>query len=59
MSFFFLFFFDRNSLRQFQIRPIYFQTLPVCQPCLCLLNVSDGFYVSKKYFILYNPKKFF
>ncbi|UJR10619.1 hypothetical protein I4U23_014816 [Adineta vaga] len=37
----------KTSLRDFQIRPIYFQTLPVCQPCLCVLNVSDGLYSSQ------------
>jgi len=43
----FKFLFILNSLRQFRIQPINYQNLPICQPCLCYLNVSDGRYVSK------------
>ncbi|CAF1114625.1 unnamed protein product [Adineta ricciae] len=50
----------KTSLRDFQIRPIYFQTLPVCQPCRCSLNVTDGLYSSQTNLTvnLYTPISF-
>ncbi|CAF0944633.1 unnamed protein product [Rotaria sordida] len=48
------------SVRNFQIQPIYSQTLPICRPCLCTLNVSDGLYSTQTNLniLLYNPVSF-
>ncbi|CAF2055605.1 unnamed protein product [Rotaria magnacalcarata] len=50
----------KTSIRDFQIQPIYSQTLPTCRPCLCTLNVSDGLYSSQTNLTvrLYNPVSF-
>ncbi|CAF4561085.1 unnamed protein product [Rotaria sp. Silwood2] len=49
-----------NSIRDFQIQPIYFQTPPTCRPCLCTLNVSDGLYSTQTNLtvLLYTPVSF-
>ncbi|CAF4354064.1 unnamed protein product [Rotaria socialis] len=50
----------KTSIRDFQIQPVYSQTLPTCRPCLCTLDVSDGLYSSQTNLtvLLYNPVSF-
>ncbi|CAF5086493.1 unnamed protein product, partial [Rotaria sp. Silwood1] len=50
----------KTSLRQFRIQPNNFLNLPKCQPCLCVLNVSDGRYLDQANLnvFLYTPISF-
>ncbi|CAF0892364.1 unnamed protein product [Rotaria sordida] len=50
----------KTSLRQFRIQPNNFLNLPKCQPCLCILNVSDGRYSNQANLniYLYTPISF-
>ncbi|UJR35212.1 hypothetical protein I4U23_027979 [Adineta vaga] len=50
----------KTSLRLFQLQLTTFQNLPVCQTCVCVLNVSDGQYSDQTdlHIYLYTPLSF-
>ncbi|CAF1322015.1 unnamed protein product [Adineta ricciae] len=50
----------KTSLRQFRLQLTNFQNLPVCQTCICVLNVSDGQYSDQTdlHVYLYTPLAF-